>query len=149
MCRGLLVQSSFQAENGKCEFMGWMMRKFPVRLQDTRVNKMPRALKDFTTCDPNPLEATIFGLDFALDLAVNETITGVTFWCNVAETSDGTDATPSARLLGSPSIGGTVVSQMGGTFIEGVTYRIGATITTSQGQIISGWANTTCEAVTS
>jgi len=110
---------------------------------------MPRALNDFTTCDPSPYETTIFGFDFALDLGLGETITSVSFFCNVAQSSIAIDATPSARLLGSPSISGTIVSQLGGTFVAGVTYQIGATITTSQGQTITGYANTICEAIQS
>lgn len=110
---------------------------------------MPRALSDFTTCDPSPYETTIFGFDFALDLGASEIITSVVFACQVAESSVGTDANPSSRLLGSASISGTIVSQLGGTFVAGVTYRIIATITTSQGQTITGYANTICEAIQS
>jgi len=121
---------------------------------------MPRALDDFTTCAPGTDEATIFGMDFALDLApavvvagvivtAAETITSVTFTCEVAESSTVDDSGAATRLTGDPTINGTIVTQLGTNFVAGVTYRIKAVIYTSQGQIIPGWANTTCEAIAS
>ena len=119
---------------------------------------MPRAFEDFTICDPT--EETIFGFDFALDLAPvfvtngvittpAETITSVTFTCAVAESSEVDDPDAVTRMIDEPSINGTIVDQLGGTFQPGVTYRIMATIVTDQGQTISGWANVMCEAVAS
>ena len=119
---------------------------------------MPRALEDLTTCTPD--EEAIFGIDFALDLApaivtncvittAAETITDVTFTCEVAESSDVDDPEAATRLIDDPSINGTIVDQLAGGFVAGVTYRIKAVITTSQGQLIPGWANVICEAVTS
>lgn len=119
---------------------------------------MPRALEDFTTCTPD--EEAIFGIDFALDLAPAtvtngvittpaETITNVTFTCEVAESSEVDDPDAATRLIDDPSINGTIVDQFGGGFLAGVTYRIKAVITTSQGQVIPGWANMICEAIAS
>ena len=121
---------------------------------------MPRALDDFTACAPGTNETTIFGIDFALDLApaivtncvittAAETITDVTFTCEVAESSDVDDPEAATRLIDDPSINGTIVDQLAGGFVAGVTYRIKAVITTNQGQLIPGWANVICEAVTS
>src|SRR5260370_14275723 len=97
---------------------------------------------DFDPIDVN--EQAMLTLDFAkYPLAVGETIPTAPVWtCTVA---DGTDATPGARLLGSPSITGTQAMQKVGTMVAGVKYRLQATATTSLPQVINLFSFILCQ----
>jgi hypothetical protein len=59
---------------------------------------------------------------------------------------DGTDASPSAILSGSPSISGSIVKQTltGGS--AGVTYKVQFTVTTSLGRTLVSCASLKVEA---
>lgn len=71
--------------------------------------------------------------DFTGDLASGETLSSPTVSASVYS---GTDANPSAILIGSPSISGARVSQKiaGGT--AGVIYQVVCTASTSAGQTV-------------
>jgi hypothetical protein len=63
------------------------------------------------------------------------------FW--FASVLSGTDPSRS-HAIGSPFINGTVVMQLAGGFLDGVTYRVQATATTSANQVLRPWANIFC-----
>jgi hypothetical protein len=73
-----------------------------------------------------------FTFDFTPVMGSTETISSAT--CTV-EVKEGTDPTPSAIKSGSPSISGFKVAQriLGG--LDGVTYRLEMTATTSLGNV--------------
>ena len=75
-----------------------------------------------------PTESEPLGFDFAVDLATGETISTAPFTMAVVE---GTDASPSSMLSGSPAISGTEVRQRVVGGVVGVTYELSCTITTS------------------
>jgi trimeric autotransporter adhesin len=89
--------------------------------------------------------------DYGLILASGATITSATTSCAVVS---GTDATPSQRITGSPSIttslqtgaSNAAVSQLVGGMVAGVTYRLQCVATTSDGQSLSLWTHLTCQA---
>lgn len=115
---------------------------------------MPRALKDFTPADPVTFEQSVFLFNFTPItgtplLSAGETIYAATLECNVAAISSIVDPTPSARIIGGHSISGAIVSQMFGTFVQGCTYQLVCTITTSASQTFTLWANVYCQAVIS
>jgi hypothetical protein len=93
----------------------------------------------------NPVEPTTrkwFYLEFGPELG-GETIAQATFTCSVVY---GTDATPSARVLGAAAIVGTQVGAFCGTFLPGVTYSLEATATTSTARVLPNNARVRCQA---
>lgn len=78
--------------------------------------------------------------DFVSRLAVSETISTAAVTATV---HSGTDASPSSLISGSASISGTKVTQTLTAGIEGVTYLLTCTVTTSAGQtlILAGYIN--------
>ncbi len=88
--------------------------------------------RDFSPSDVG--ENEIYSLDFVNDLQSGETITAVTFTMTVAQ---GVDATPSARLNGSPGWTGTRTMQRCSGMLGGVTYTLQAVVTTSLGNTLS------------
>jgi len=73
--------------------------------------------------------------DFAEDLASGETISSSEWVVTVVQ---GTDATPSGVLSGSPTISGSKVTHLLQAGLDGVTYCIRCRATTSQGQVLDG-----------
>jgi len=69
-----------------------------------------------------------FTFDYSPVLGTTETISSAT--CTV-EVKEGTDPTPSAILVGSPSISGSQVAQRISGGLDGVIYRLQMTATTS------------------
>ena len=69
-----------------------------------------------------------FTFDYSPVLGLTETILSAT--CTV-EVKEGTDPTPSAILVGSPSISGSQVAQRISGGLDGVIYRLQMTATTS------------------
>tara|TARA_R110000868_G_scaffold40733_1_gene140278 strand:- start:1642 stop:1953 length:312 start_codon:yes stop_codon:yes gene_type:complete len=69
-----------------------------------------------------------FTFDYSPVLGTTETILSAT--CTV-EVKEGTDPTPSAILVGSPSISGSQVAQRISGGLDGVIYRLQMTATTS------------------
>lgn len=86
-------------------------------------------------------ESELYGFDFKRDLAPGETITAVTFALSVIE---GTDATPTARLVGSPLIAGTQVKQRIAGLVPSVTYGVEAVVSTNQANSRSLWGRVAC-----
>ncbi len=73
-------------------------------------------------------ESEQFTFDFSTIIASGETISSAAI---VVEVKDGTDPTPSAIVIGSPTISGSRVAQRIAGGLDGVTYRLEMTITTS------------------
>ena len=69
-----------------------------------------------------------FTFNFSTVMSTGETISLAT---STVEVISGTDASPTAILVGSPSINGQVVSQRISGGLDGVIYRIQVTATTS------------------
>ena len=69
-----------------------------------------------------------FTFDFTPVLGTSETLTAAT--C-VVEVKEGTDSNPSAIMSGTPVISGTKVAQRIYGGLDGVTYRLEMTVTTS------------------
>ena len=69
-----------------------------------------------------------FTFNFSTVMSTGETISLAT---STVEVVSGTDASPTAILVGSPSINGQVVSQRISGGLDGVIYRIEVTATTS------------------
>lgn len=73
-------------------------------------------------------ENELFSFNYSPILATGETITAAD--C-VVQVKDGSDSNPSAILVGSPAISGAVVVQRVSGGLNGVTYRLEMTVTTS------------------
>jgi hypothetical protein len=69
-----------------------------------------------------------FTFNFSTVMSTGETISLAT---STVEVVSGTDASPTAILVGSPVINGQVVSQRISGGLDGVIYRIEVTVTTS------------------
>jgi hypothetical protein len=85
--------------------------------------------------------------DYGPILASGATVANATVTCSVVS---GTDATPSQRVVGSPSI--TTSLQTGAPnaavsqLVASVTYRLQCVAKTSDGQSLSLWTHLTCQA---
>ena len=79
----------------------------------------------------DPSEVIFYGIDFSALLNTAETISSATASMRVLQ---GTDATPSAMLSGSPSISGGIVKHkiIGG--VVGAVYLFGLSVITNAGQ---------------
>lgn len=100
---------------------------------------------DFDPIDPG--EDEDFTMDFVRDLFSGETISSAA--CDLAVAGvcdDGTDSSPSSRLVGLPSISGTKVTQEVSNCQPGVYYRLTFTITTSTGRVKKDWSHFWCRA---
>lgn len=89
-------------------------------------------------------EAEFYGFDFSRLLGSGETIVGATWICTLV---NGTDASPSSRLSGSPILNGGITTQFVSGLLAGVTYSLQALVTTSAGQTLSLYAHVTCQAL--
>lgn len=94
--------------------------------------------------DVDPLDTRTYTYDFAVYLATAETVASVAWHITVV---NGADAGSAGRLIGSPTLVGTVASHQAGTFVAGVTYALQAVATTTLDNEISLYANVTCQAV--
>jgi hypothetical protein len=109
---------------------------------------MPQG-NDFTPIDTNE-DVNLF-FDFAPWLNTGVTILSISsVTCAVYS---GTDGSPSSRLVGSASIvsspstgaaSAAVQQKVGNTPIAGVTYRLDATVVTSDSQTLNLWAHQLC-----
>ncbi len=93
---------------------------------------MPRAVRDFSPIYGT--EQVTLSFDFAPALAVGETLVSPVVSIELVE---GTDATPSSRLIGSPLISGASVFQSVGTGQPLAVYDLIATVSTSAGQTLT------------
>jgi len=71
---------------------------------------------------------------FSFDLAVGETLSSASV---AATVYSGTDPAASAIVFGSPAISGGQVTQIIINGVEGVTYLLTCTVTTSAGEVLS------------
>ncbi|HEV2097420.1 MAG TPA: hypothetical protein VGR45_00685 [Stellaceae bacterium] len=98
--------------------------------------------------DPiGPDEQDDFAFDFGPLLTAfgiaPETIASTAWVCSVSEGSAAADASAATRLIGSPSIVGTLSVQRIGTMVTGVSYTLEATIVTA----LSGRALSLCAGI--
>ena len=114
---------------------------------------MPYAGSDFGIADPTTLETDIYSFDFANRLNVppvtGETIMGngstipaAGLWAISVVT--GSDPLVATRLIGSPSLSGTEVSQFIGQLVAGVKYLVEVTIYTSTNRTLTGYSHILC-----
>ena len=100
---------------------------------------------DFSPISPD--EVLVLAIDFSAYLATGDSVASVDSWtCTVAPSSPVPDAAPSARLSGSPSLAGAVVSQTVSTCVAGARYVMEAVVTTRNGETLSLWSYLVCEA---
>jgi hypothetical protein len=111
---------------------------------------------DFSPLDPN--ETVTNTCDLAPWLPAGTTIASISSLTCAAY--QGADASAASRVgpaggMASPSIGpspstsaanSAVLFQVGNTPVAGVTYRLQATIVTSDGQTLNPWAHQLCQA---
>lgn len=110
---------------------------------------MPRTLVDFSGMDPAEIKNISFGFtqgQTTSALGAGEIVTSVTFQISVIS---GSDPSPSARLIGGPSVdsGGLVVTQKVGGLQPGVVYEIGATVMTSAAQTLTPYCHLPTNAI--
>lgn len=87
------------------------------------------------TWDPTtPSGQPRLSFDFTKALPAAVTVSSATVSAEVHELSEATDATPSARLSGSPSISGAIVSQLFVAGVVEVSYVLTFLATFSDGQ---------------
>ena len=110
---------------------------------------MPYAGSDFGLADPATLETDLYSFDFTNRLSVGETIMGngstipaAGAW--VISVVTGSDPAVSSRLIGSPSLSGTIVSHTIGQLVAGVKYLVQVTIYTSNNRTITGYSHVLC-----
>jgi hypothetical protein len=115
---------------------------------------MPQGL-DFSVIDVGEIITGTF--DFAPWLGIGVTVLSVTsVACAVSPTSTTQDTGAAGRLVGPPSLGvspssnlaNQAVLQQWGNMVAGVTYRIAATVLTSDNQTLILWAHQPCQALT-
>lgn len=96
------------------------------------------------------VELLTIAFDFGLVLGVGETIASITSLTCAAYI--GTDASPSSRLIGSPSIiasaktkaASSAVAQQVGSMLAGVTYRLQCVVLTTAVNELSLWTHFAC-----
>lgn len=105
---------------------------------------------DFSPVDTN--ETVTLTFDFGPWLASGVTVGSPAMTCQVYS---GTDGSASSRLSGSASTGASpstgaataaVLQKFGNAPVAGVTYRLDATVTTSDGQTLNLYAHITAQA---
>lgn len=122
------------------------------RISSPQISGMPvPQCPDFSPLDPNETVTNTF--DLAPWLPTGVTIVSISsVSCAVYQ---GTDAGAASRIVGSPSLAASpstgaansaVLFQVGNSPIAGVTYRLQATIITSDGQTLNPWAHQACSA---
>jgi hypothetical protein len=94
---------------------------------------MPYAGKDFSVADPGGLSAQTYSIDVGANIAPGDSIASL-----AATLTSSSDPSASSRLILSPLITGTVVSQMLGNLLPG-TYLLTFIITTGSNQTFSAW----------
>ena len=90
-----------------------------------------------------PGENEIYTLDFVRDMLAGETLSGATWTCVAVS---GTDASASTRISGSATVSGTQTSQRCTGFLDGVKYRLEATVTTSLSNTKKLWSHVSVKA---
>lgn len=104
---------------------------------------MPAAQKTFSEAAPEDI--VLRGIDFANGLVFpGEMLLGVPT-CTLILV-EGVDLTPQARLMGTPTITGTIVTVKLGTMLDGCVYQVLITVQTSAGQVLSCWTDQICAA---
>lgn len=91
--------------------------------------------------DFDPLDVTeivILSFDFAKIVEDGEVLLDPVWQCVAIE---GVDASANSRLIGGPSLAGTVTSQQFGTLVAGVKYRVQAAVDTSLGNHYVLWSH--------
>jgi hypothetical protein len=123
-----------------------------IRITAPKVKGQPvPQCPDFSPLDPNEVVTNTF--DLAPWLPTGVTISSISsVSCAVYQ---GVDAGAASRIVGSPSVvaspstsaaASAVLFKVGNNPIAGVTYRLQATIVTSDGQTLNPWAHQACQA---
>ncbi len=99
--------------------------------------------KDFHPSDSG--EDETYAIDFVKDLDVGEELVTATWYCTVAEDSEGADATPQDHVELSASIDGTITKQRISGLVAGVKYVLQAVVLTNFDNTRSLWSHVTCE----
>ena len=108
--------------------------------------------QDFDPIEPG--ETDVFTIEFTADLAVGQSLVSSSWTCAVDNTITGktVDATPSARIAGSStitSIGNRWFANQTFTgMVDGNTYILQATVTTSDGRTLQRYSHVLCLAAT-
>ena len=110
---------------------------------------MPYVGSDFSTADPAVLEIDIYSFDWINDLNPGETILGngstipaSGLW--VLSVVTGSDPAVNTHIIGSPTLSGSIVSQVIGQLVGGVKYLIQVTIYTSNNRTLTAYSHVTC-----
>jgi hypothetical protein len=98
---------------------------------------------DFTPSGSGEIE--LYSFIFTPLLAPGETIVS-TGWAAAVDSGAG-DAAVASRIIGSAAIADATVSQLAGTFLPGVTYRLYASVVTSRGQSLTLWSRVYCPTI--
>lgn len=101
----------------------------------------------------NPEETVTLTFDFASLVKAGVTISSPSMFCAVVS---GTDANPSSRLLGAPSITSSpstgaaaqAVLQQVSTMLGAVVYLVRAVVSTSDNQVVELYAHAPCQTPT-
>lgn len=101
---------------------------------------------NFPTTEPGA--NGIYSVDFARQVPAGATLAAAVWALAVEWTLPGStvDATPSSRLVGSPSISGTISSQRIAGCVAGNDYLVTVTGTMSDAEIVQLWTTLPCRA---
>ncbi len=103
---------------------------------------MPRATRNFS--EIYSTERVTLSFDFSPALAVGETLASPSASALLVS---GIDPSPSSRLIGAPSIAGSIILQEVGNELSGATYNFLVTVATSAGQTLSLSAHQACQPI--
>jgi hypothetical protein len=107
---------------------------------------MPRLLKDFPMTEPG--SAGTYAIDFAATVPVGASLVAARWALGLHYTLPGasSDPNPNARLVGAPTVGGTVTAQRIASLIAGNDYLVTVTGTMSDGEAVVLWTVLPCRA---
>ncbi len=98
--------------------------------------------RDFSPFDS--VESEVFTFDFTKRLGDAEAIIEATWFCTVADDSDGEDASASDHVSIPATFGDGKTSQHVSGLVAGVKYALQAVIGTDEGNVISLWSHVIC-----
>lgn len=98
--------------------------------------------REFSPSDEGESENYTF--DFVKDLAESETIVGSTWYCTVADDSEGADEDAADHVSLPATYSGTQTTQHVSGLVAGVKYVLQAVVETSAGNTVSLWSYVKC-----
>lgn len=99
--------------------------------------------QDFSPSGAGEIE--LYSFSFAPLLGAGETISSSS-WSAAVDSGAG-DGAVASRIIGTATLNGAGVSQLAGTFLPGVTYRLSANAATSAGQMLTLWSRVYCPTI--